>query len=221
MATASNPGDGSKRLLNYKHELVARYVAVQGLHPNDAVRKVYDVEGRRTSRHIQSEANRICICNPAVTARIAYLTESVILRDVTTVATTREWVEGEMVKTYQEASNDGSWAAAVKALELLGVDKGMFIRKTQIEHNKKTVNATNREELIEQFIQLATDAFGPIPKDALRAIFAKATGAYLSLSSGETPQEVEVASSDGPIILDAEPTPGKPDTEDFETVGEA
>jgi hypothetical protein len=182
MSSSKAPGDGSRRLLNANHEMIARAVAVRGMSNADAVRSVLDLEGKWTSQKAQKEGRRICVCTPTVVARIQWLTDQKIVREMDNVATSKEWVTAEMVKTYQDASSDGHWPAAVKALELLGIEHGMFVRRTQVEHSRKPIEVESREELIEQFVQLARDAFGPSLKAAeLRQLFRKTTGVELDV----------------------------------------
>lgn len=188
MATPRNPGDGSQRLRNTRHEVVARLVSLDGVESHEAVKAVYDPEDRWTTKRAKAEARRICEANPAVVARITYLTTWSLERHIETVQVSREWVEMELVRSYRDAANDRQWSAVAKMLELLGTDKGMFVRQARVEHRKVPLDAEGPEDLLPQLVQLVEDALGPrVDRNALEGFLREKLGWEQAIDVTPTP----------------------------------
>lgn len=190
-ATRYAPGDGSHPLSNKKHEEMAQLVAVQGFPEKKAYRAVYDPEGKRSSKHVANDIHRILRSTPSVIARVDYLTNWRIEERLKHVDFNAEYVIREMRKTYERAVRDQAYPAAVRALELLGYEFGMFVKKTQVEHmRRKPLDATGPQDLVEQFVALAREAFGPaVDPMALRALFETETGLTIDIEKVEDPRE--------------------------------
>lgn len=169
-ATVFEPGDGSRPLKSVSHERFARLVAIRETPMVDAWRAVFDPKEEKTRAYALKAANRVGTCRPDVVARIQYLTDMSIRHEIERVEVTREYVTLQMVEIYEMARNDGSYPAAVKAMELLGVDLGMFVRKTQHEHRRKPIDAQDVTAVRDQLSLLVSEALGPRIGRAFRSL---------------------------------------------------
>lgn len=194
MASPFNPQDGSVRLVNWKHERMAQLVAVHGRSPDDAWREVYDGH-EAPAKRAKSEGHRITSCIRAVVLRINYLANFALMLEVDRAVVTREWIDGELLRTYQESAKDRDWKCSLRALELMGTDRGMFVKRQQNMNVNLNLGDKEPEDLLEEMKTLLKSLVPGLDESALEKLIAK------SLEAGKPalPETVEA------VVVEATP----------------
>lgn len=131
--TDTPPNTGPLR--NQRHEIFCNAIA-RGFNQSDSYRQAGYVG---TDQVIRSGASQL-MDKPAIKARVAELMEArkgFIL--------TKDWLIGEMVDVAQATKADSSHSPRIRALELLGREKGAFTE--QREYTVRSITQLSSEEI--------------------------------------------------------------------------
>lgn len=191
-ATQWNPGDGSLRLANPVHERLARLIALKN-YPED---KAYVEATGRTCKAAQAkrEGRRIARCTEAVVRRINYLTQQVVDRSIeaisTDVAITRDRIEKELWDVYGKAVIAEDYRSAIRALELFGYDRQMFIKKSEHLHRHMDANASP-EKLFDEFTAVMKSLMPTLDEYRLRRFLDDALRKGVAIDIGAAMAEMQ------------------------------
>jgi hypothetical protein len=110
-------------------------MALRKMNPTDAYEEVYDVHDRKAASKRASDLLK----KDHINERIAFLSEIDVREEISCIQIERDWIERELLANYVEANAAGDRNNAIKILQLLGTDVGMFVQRKEVLSGKLDV----------------------------------------------------------------------------------
>jgi hypothetical protein len=151
----------------------------------DAYREAYGTKGQRDCQKRGHDLSK----KEHIQNRIAFLADYDLREEVKGIHADRDWVERELLAQYHEANQANDRSNAIKILQLLGTDVGMFVKRSEVLTGK--LDLEEDPDVIRQRIAARIQRLfpGSDPEQFMRNAFAGGIGAAerLGEGSGEVP----------------------------------
>jgi hypothetical protein len=198
-------------------EAFAREVAMTGRKPVEIYLEIYETNNRANARKRSYELMQ----RDDIQGRIAFLVNLQAKEEVKGVIADRHWIEREMIDLYMNARKNGDRTNAVKALQLMGQDIGMYVQRKAVLHGKMEPLEGDPSDVVRRIsAQIARSFPGADPGAILGYLSAgTADGRARATEASETPAVQAVPEADG-VSSSWEPLPkavpdgGEPGRED-------
>jgi hypothetical protein len=165
-------------------------MAIRKLDKTEAYKESYGVKDKRAAGKRGYDLYQ----KPHIQERIAFLSEYDIKQEVSKIDADRTWVERELLCQYHEATQANDRSNAIKILQLIGTDVGMFVKRSEVLTGKLELEE-DPDVLRQRIVARIQKLFpGADPDAFMRTALAGGArpGAELASGSREADREVPV-----------------------------
>jgi len=205
-------------LTNKRHDAFAREIAATGRKPVDVYLDLYETTNRANAQKRSWDLMQ----KQEIKDRITFIVNMSVKAEAQSVMADRRWIEREMIDLYMNARKNGDRTNAVKALQLMGQDIGMYVQRKAVLHGKMDPLEGTKEDVVRRISsQIARSFPGSDPTAILRLLTGGgASGASGEAEASEVPAlsavpEAERVSSSWSDVPEAVPDGGEPGGEDL------